>query len=1565
MGDKNHEIPYYNDYIHPRLKDYLISEGSPCDHDKDLIQFGQGGSLETPKALKFMTNIHLKVQNNLARVLKQRQMDRKFIDDRTRALTKVNRDSHVDYQSQYYCTSIGLADESNRIVFGPLTDNFHKAHGQSVAPYKEEWKGPQVTLFGPPQSPKMAINAMNSYHRRLENEPPIVESLLAKQYIRPRWGADLEDSKTPLRRDLMQAAENLKDCLDGSLSYKDPKNGKEYRLSDDHRSLPIKRFPGLALPCHFMFYRGEPIPLHIYDFALHLYHNWQNEDGLIFYVPKIENEEEAAYIKNMVASAELLLHEEFPDYKPGAIRLMIVLENPRAIFRVNEIMDALDPYFIGVSLGWHDYLGSTARLFKEDSNYRIPVKADPHIVIKHIKSSHELVARVVGERGGITVGGMYGILPLESDIQSPSFQVALKGFFEDTITQLRRGLNGFWLAHPDFVRIGLAIAIAWEEDETSRSKIIKDLADDLLDDPYASQIAELLDKNEPSSIDKDDPLFNRRLIVADLPESDYVKNNSPEEVRYNIFQSLQYLADWLSGNGCVALPTSIDGKAVRVMDDLATAERSRWEVWHEIYHGRFSLGDYIRIAYEEQIFIQQDLTSNEKSVQVKWDEHSKKWYPIAFQIMLQLMTDPEPVEFATELLLPFTIETIREAEDPLREAQNLCPGKYRLSPWLDRYLSYYDACACHRFAKTMADLPIMDSDAVSNFFQTLTIEEVQEAARHHGDIGAERASLDKKAASEQAGVSDDQDIREKLLSLGDQYKRLFGFKFLISAQGLSGSRMLESLQTRLRNSPSQELTHAQQALGAITLNRLQNQPPDSIAAKGESLAKQYGIVGTSLAVSENGSIQSLSWGDTKRGSEPVKPETRFDIASLSKSIASAFAMELMSEHLISIDDNVNRILELLDSPFRLTCRENPEWLEELAIKDLMSHTGLNMHYVKAIPLDQAPKNIYSLLHDPEEFGYESIEVIYQPGSRFSYSGAGFMVLEHIVDLLTKGQTFEHAKRFFSELDIHHMSLDRSDLSHSLAEPIQENGEPFSKGPFWFPGFAAGFKANAESVCRFLSHLEQAYHNLDGSGAISHDTAIKMLHGDDKGSVEFMGLEMGLGIFVGKAGQNRFAIHQGANEGFRAMFLHCFDGPDRGKGFTILCNGDNNGVPYLSRLAQLILTEKSYRGIDTHQFKQCSDLTSIAQEQIVNRGFKDLVFRCFEPLLPENIVDKGQLDPIAEFNILNDATITYVSDQSFARAENLISDRLPSFDPSLFGKQGKVMDSWETRRHNSKGVDEVQMNIQKLSKVRYIQISTEYHDGNHGAQASLYGRASDKQNWQPILEDFPLSGHSLHRIRLDNESPKYCQWRLKMYPDGGISRLGLYEDLPEDLKGQFKLQKDSRGKRFDYEIPKVSKLPSLPTSILSHLPTKKYDEKNFASSYRGARILDVSNEHYGPAEAILSPLPPLHMFDGFESARSRDRENFEYIKVQLAEPIAISHIEIDFTFFKNNNPNEISIVGFDNNKETELIKTSKTKAYAGNKLRLSIDSDQVFSAVGLKIFPDGGLNRLKVFRKELI
>jgi malate synthase len=671
-------------FLSDELRAHQLKQARPAPGAPDLLLVGNPeAGVEVPEALSLLSKVWTDVQMELGSVLQRRAADRSFIDQRTKACAAFNANPVTapsrGYRDPKYQTVIGLKDTQGRVVVGPLQDRYVKTGGAQIAPLPDYLKGPHVTLFGPPDTAKLAINAVNCFHRKLPNEPPIVADLVAKATYTPKWGADDEDSKTPLRSALASAALNLKGCFDGTLTTTDEKTGKVYKIGDGPRALPIKRIPGISLPCTFLFSAGDnqPLPLHLYDFVLHCHHEWRRPEAMVFYIPKLETEEEARYVRNFIRVTEDHLRKEHPEYQVGTIRLIIVMENARAIFRAHEIMDALYPYFAGASLGWHDYLASAARVFKEDPNYRIPVKADPDIVIKYIKASHHLLADVVGPRGGIKIGGMYGVLSMDTTIDAPGFQVVLKGYFRDVCTQLKRGLNGFWVAHPDFVRIGIALVEAWREREEGRPQYLEKLVRGLLvSEAFQNEVLNFINGPDISGLDVDDPLYPRALVLADLPESAVIANNDPVEIRYNVFQTLQYFADWLSGRGCVALPAIIGGHPVRVMDDLATCERSRWEVWSELYHKRFPIQDFLRIAQEEYLFIRKDLSNGRKIVQVKFNSTTDKWYPIAFNLTVRLMTDPDPVEFATELLLTFTIPEVRAAADPWEAARKIDPVKF-------------------------------------------------------------------------------------------------------------------------------------------------------------------------------------------------------------------------------------------------------------------------------------------------------------------------------------------------------------------------------------------------------------------------------------------------------------------------------------------------------------------------------------------------------------------------------------------------------------------------------------------------------------------------------------------------------------------------------------------------------------------------------------------------------------------------------------------------------------------------------------------------------------------------
>ena len=186
------------------------------------------------------------------------------------------------------------------------------------------------------------------------------------------------------------------------------------------------------------------------EFAAHLYQHHQTPENCSFYIPKIETEEEATYLKTMIETCERMIQEINPSYKIGTVKVIIVFETARATFRMKEIAYNLSPYFAGGSLGWHDYLASAATLFEKVEGYKIPVKKDKDIVQKYILTSHRLLAREMHSIGALAIGGMYGFLPTKSEKpeeRNLSYDITMHNYVKDVIAQLHRGLDGFWVAH--------------------------------------------------------------------------------------------------------------------------------------------------------------------------------------------------------------------------------------------------------------------------------------------------------------------------------------------------------------------------------------------------------------------------------------------------------------------------------------------------------------------------------------------------------------------------------------------------------------------------------------------------------------------------------------------------------------------------------------------------------------------------------------------------------------------------------------------------------------------------------------------------------------------------------------------------------------------------------------------------------------------------------------------------------------------------------------------------------------------------------------------------------------
>ena len=301
----------------------------------------------------------------------------------------------------------------------------------------------------------------------------------------------------------------------------------------------------------------------------------------------------------------------------------------------------------------------------------------------------------------------------------------------------------------------------------------------------------------------------------------------------------------------------------------------------------------------------------------------------------------------------------------------------------------------------------------------------------------------------------------------------------------------------------------------------------------------------------------------------------------------------------------------------------------------MDHTGLGMHYVNGVPRDEPFPPVLELLSGTDEapapYDYASLAVMKQPGSRFGYSGGGFLILQHLLECREAQPASELMNSFLrgcgTAVSLGLTFDHEPPASKHVASGFYDGFAPVPHGRKSFPPLAAGALGSAAGLADWLRQLALAYRRPQGCGAVSHAAARTVLSpsaAGDLGSDTFMGAAMGVGMFVfdslGADGRaSRWMLHQAANDGFRGVLLVCFDGPDAEdgpRGFVILANGDNAAVGLVSDVARALLTSAAtFRRIRLDWSRVPSEergpaQEEVRQEEIVNRGLKERVLNAF-------------------------------------------------------------------------------------------------------------------------------------------------------------------------------------------------------------------------------------------------------------------------------------------------------------------------------------------------------------------
>ncbi len=349
--------------------------------------------------------------------------------------------------------------------------------------------------------------------------------------------ADFEDSNAPTWENLLLGQKNLWDAVRREIAYEAPETGRRYELAEKIATLMV-RPRGWHLPEKHLEVAGEPIPGSLFDFGLFFFHNARElvrrQSGPYFYLPKMESHLEARLWNDVFAHAERLL--ELP---AGTVRATCLIETLPAAFEMDEILWELRERSAGLNCGRWDYIFSFIKKLAQDPKAVLPDRATVTMDQGFLAAYVQLLIRSCHRRGAHAMGGMAAQIPIKHD--SAANEAALAKVRADKLREARAGHDGTWVAHPGLVAVA----------------------------------REVFDREMPGPNQLDRPPPEAAIGQADLlrvPEGP----RSEAGLRHNVRVGIQYLEAWLRGQGCVPL--------YQLMEDAATAEISRAQVWQWIQH---------------------------------------------------------------------------------------------------------------------------------------------------------------------------------------------------------------------------------------------------------------------------------------------------------------------------------------------------------------------------------------------------------------------------------------------------------------------------------------------------------------------------------------------------------------------------------------------------------------------------------------------------------------------------------------------------------------------------------------------------------------------------------------------------------------------------------------------------------------------------------------------------------------------------------------------------------------------------------------------------------------------
>jgi malate synthase len=360
--------------------------------------------------------------------------------------------------------------------------------------------------------------------------------------------ADFEDANAPTWSNMVEGQANLADAIERTIELETGK--KVYRLNDEVATLLV-RPRGWHLPERHLLVGGEPVSASLFDFGLFVFHNARRlldrGAGPWLYLPKLESHLEARLWNDIFGYAEDDLGLE-----RGSIRATVLIEHVLAVFEMDEILWELREHAAGLNAGRWDYMFSIIKTFHERPEFVLPDRNAVTMTAPFMRAYTELLVRTCHRRGAHAMGGMAAFIPSRRDAELN--ERALAKVSEDKQREAGDGFDGTWVAHPDLVPVALA------------------------EFEHENQLDRLRGEVEVSP--------EQLLDVAATPGE-----ATEEGLRNDVAVALRYLTAWLAGTGAVAI--------FNLMEDAATAEIARSQVWQWVRHGRFGREEVERVIDAE------------------------------------------------------------------------------------------------------------------------------------------------------------------------------------------------------------------------------------------------------------------------------------------------------------------------------------------------------------------------------------------------------------------------------------------------------------------------------------------------------------------------------------------------------------------------------------------------------------------------------------------------------------------------------------------------------------------------------------------------------------------------------------------------------------------------------------------------------------------------------------------------------------------------------------------------------------------------------------------------------